>query len=459
MNSRESRPHLPAARLDLTGVWLRGVAALGFLAALAWATSQLTAVSLGRYSLQALLAVLAIVAGILYALLWMALRRRARALNAARALLLGLLIGFLAGELLLRRSGRFNTYFEAQGRAVTYSIHRPPAPANPGGRGVWSWLRRAAGHLEHAQPLPIEPWLFTGTPGTVHLEANGEFEFLHEYNSLGLRDEEPAFDKPAGEYRIVGLGDSFTEGNGADQDSTWLKSLERQLNADDGGAIVRTLNGGKAGSDPFFEYMLLERRLLDWQPDLVIVAVNNSDLEDVRIRGGTERFRPDGTVAYRPAPAWEPLYGLSHVVRAVVHGPLDYDWGLLRSHERAAAVVRSTDLLLEGLITFEKLSRERGFALVVVLHPLQWDLEGESWPLEPLALRLRSETDIRVVNLYEYYKGPDGIPPDRVSDYYWPIDLHHNTRGYDLFARGLAEALARWRLDGRTAASDPASPR
>jgi hypothetical protein len=58
-----------------------------------------------------------------------------------------------------------------------------------------------------------------------------EFHYMHTYNSLGLRDKEFSETRKPNEYRIMGIGDSFTEGVGTAQDSTWLKQLEYHLNS------------------------------------------------------------------------------------------------------------------------------------------------------------------------------------------------------------------------------------
>jgi hypothetical protein len=58
-----------------------------------------------------------------------------------------------------------------------------------------------------------------------------EFTHFRTINSLGLTGPEPVLAKARGEYRILVLGDSFTEGVGAPADSTWARVVERALSA------------------------------------------------------------------------------------------------------------------------------------------------------------------------------------------------------------------------------------
>jgi hypothetical protein len=121
-----------------------------------------------------------------------------------------------------------------------------------------------------------------------------EFHYLHKYNSLGLRDKEFTTNKKPHEVRILGVGDSFTEGVGTCADSTWLKQLEYMLNSSGKDIYYTTMNGGVHGSDLFFSYDLFTRCLLQYKPDLVILNLNSTDIGDVISRGCSERFDTQG---------------------------------------------------------------------------------------------------------------------------------------------------------------------
>ena len=99
-----------------------------------------------------------------------------------------------------------------------------------------------------------------------------------EHNSIGFREPEFAVEKPAGEFRVLALGDSFTYGSGVLQQDAWPKVLERRLAAR--GQKVHVINCGfacgtytPAGYDTWMES---DGLLL--QPDLVIVGFCLNDM-------------------------------------------------------------------------------------------------------------------------------------------------------------------------------------
>jgi lysophospholipase L1-like esterase len=350
------------------------------------------------------------------------IRARAR----LRVLAVTVFATLLGVEIALRTAvARYPSYTEVTGSGRYVSPWRGAI----GSAALKRWLQPGA-----------DLWLISRVPNRQQVIGGPGFSFVHRFNSLGLRGDDPPLAKPPSELRVVGLGDSFTEGVGAPEDATWLAVLGRALSACSG-RVVRTLNGGASGSDPFYDYVLLEQRLLAYRPDLVILAVNGSDIDDVRVRGGMERFRPDRTVAFRDGPAWEWLYGTSYIVRHVVHDVLGYDRGLVGRSQRASVTADAIARIFEVVLRFDELARTRGFALAVVIHPLLPEVEQKQFLLAPLVERLRREAGIPVVDLDAYYLGPDGIGEGGAAEYYWPIDGHHNPRGYALFARGVARAL------------------
>src|SRR5262245_40825317 len=54
-------------------------------------------------------------------------------------------------------------------------------------------------------------------PDTTTRKKTSEFDIKFAINSKGLRDDEIPYEKPAGEYRILVCGDSFTLGYTVDR--------------------------------------------------------------------------------------------------------------------------------------------------------------------------------------------------------------------------------------------------
>ncbi len=275
-------------------------------------------------------------------------------------------------------------------------------------------------------------WYLHGIPNSKKARPVEGHSFVHTYNSLGLRDKEtqPAADDTAN--LIIGIGDSFTEGIGTPQDSTWLKFLERGLIAE-GKTNTRTLNAGASGSDVFFEYLLLEKLLKQYRPHTVILAVNTSDIDDIVIRGGSERFKPDGRIQFRKPPVWEPLYATSFIFRAIMHTTADLHWTLLTNTEVAIKQREALDSIELCVHRFNRLAKQKGFKLVTVFHPREKEIKSGAFPLNALAAKLSVDTSLHIINLKNEFIQSGTITPQNTGNYYWPVDLHHNTAGYKVW--------------------------
>jgi lysophospholipase L1-like esterase len=97
-----------------------------------------------------------------------------------------------------------------------------------------------------------------------------EFSYVARINNLGFRDRDFSRGKAAGRRAIV-LGDSFTYGWGVNNDDPWPKVLERSLRN------VEIANLGAPGGYPRSYADLAEKAIPLLRPDLVIVAVVQSD--------------------------------------------------------------------------------------------------------------------------------------------------------------------------------------
>jgi hypothetical protein len=93
-------------------------------------------------------------------------------------------------------------------------------------------------------------------------------------NSLGLRDREIPYAR-TGAYRILLLGDSYTEGLQVADDETFAKQLEGRLNS--GGRRVEVLNGGHAGYGTDNELLFYLHEGRKYRADLVLQVFNTEN--------------------------------------------------------------------------------------------------------------------------------------------------------------------------------------
>jgi len=342
-------------------------------------------------------------------------RRRPRALLLAFrlvTLLASLAVGLVIAEVALRARGTYATWLEKNGGAY----------ASP-----YAWS-------------PATPWVFVYEANSVVKQVEPEFTNEYRINSEGLPDVEHAVAKPEGEYRIAGVGDSFTLGQGAPWEQGWLKILERELNEPPRAKRVVSLCAGVAGSDPVFGYQLVRTRLAKYKPDLVLLVVNGSDILDVIARGGMDRYDEHGFMHARRAPWFEPAFARSHLVRAFVMGWLRHDWFLLSPDELATRSARALEELARAAQATRELGRREGFETLVVLHPFDYELH-QPHGLEafaPLRARL-DELSVPWVDLTPVFDA--AVPPGHVADYFWPSDRHCRPEGYLVFAHGVAARL------------------
>jgi lysophospholipase L1-like esterase len=100
-----------------------------------------------------------------------------------------------------------------------------------------------------------------------------------KHNALGFRGPETTYAKPGGVYRIVCLGGSSTYGHTeSSNDTTWPVKLQGYLNAAFPGRKFEVINGGCSGYSTFESTVNLAFRMVDFQPDLVIVYHNINDM-------------------------------------------------------------------------------------------------------------------------------------------------------------------------------------
>ena len=313
------------------------------------------------------------------------------------------------------------------------------------------WLRHTCAYCtwnERNRNLyvsPYEPtyysWYHLRTPNQSESYPTSDFDIELTTNSLGVRDIEHPLPKAPGEIRIIGLGDSFTEGQGAEFEDGYLKVVERRL-SELCGEPVRMIIGGVSGSDPWYSYTLLRDKLMPFQPDIVMLAINNSDVYDIGVRGGRERFLPDGGVRYRDPPAAERLFRYSHLFRFVTMRILGYDWYGVSPTMRSMTQSQAVEDLKAAVLAFRELAEQHGFRFLIVAHPTMHEIQNREYGLgfKPFLSWLATQ-DSPWVDIMP--RMLDSVDRAQISDYFWEHDFHNTARGYRLLGdeviRGLIE--------------------
>jgi lysophospholipase L1-like esterase len=145
-------------------------------------------------------------------------------------------------------------------------------------------------------------------------------------NRYGLRDE-PDFDPnpPAGEFRILSVGDSVAFGLGIPSSDTYAKVLNRRLYGEPGPRRYNVINASGPGYSPSFYYLFLKNEGLNWHPGMVLLEIElcNDVTDEALLRWQEDPShpgRPEVVRGGRYVVAWDGI-----LLSAFIRGPYFYE--------------------------------------------------------------------------------------------------------------------------------------
>lgn len=278
----------------------------------------------------------------------------------------------------------------------------------------------------------------------------GDTVFHYTINELGYRERSMPQKSPPTAFRVFVVGDSFTEGNGAVYEQSWVRRLESNVQALFPDASFHVC--GISGLDPHFAWAAIKYQLLDYHPTHIITTVNDSDFDDQIIRGGYSRFKKSGKVEYNPAPPFLLLYQFSHIVRFIVHEFLSYDQFLIKRNDPKAQRMAVVDSISDCLEDINQLCTENDVKFLTVIHPVPHLICYESEISKSEVLAFESVPfDFPVVRMYAPLKA--AMEGDDCTTFHWKQDSHFNGKGYQLFGNLLFEQIEQsypdfWSMNG-----------
>ena len=294
-----------------------------------------------------------------------------------------------------------------------------------------TYAERSGGRYSSPYACVNKSWHHVLSPHQPFVQNKKEFSTSWTANNEGLNDKD--FTTAKKDKRIMILGDSYTEGVGADNDSCFPKQLSYLL-ANNFPNPTEIWNCGLSGSDPIYEFRLFNDKLLKYNPDMVMVVINFTDVDDAIARGGFERFKDDGSVHYKNGPWFEPLYAHSHIIRALVHFVLRYNRLFIRPQDSPIRKQEAISNLETAIDSFTNVCSQKNIKLLFVFHPNEPDImhkdKYEVMPLISYCQKKKlSYIDIRQ-QLYQR-----GIDSSNAHNLFWPIDGHCTNKGYLYFAK------------------------
>lgn len=343
------------------------------------------------------------------------------------------------------------------------------APAPPAER--WGWQDA---NSEYVVPHAVyHHWHSPNFSGRMFQAVEG-VSAQNTTNSLGMRDRERSFEKPAGTLRIAVLGDSFVEASLVGDEETATRVLETSL-AGSGGA-VEVLNFGCSSFSPLLGARLYEHLVRRFRPDIVFYFLHQTDFRDDAEYGGAgggSGVAGAGIPRYWDNPNWGRL---GRVVRMQLYARelASFPVGAM-AVDRYATFKRPEELTREDRdtmsFTFDQIGVLDGmcradgaaFALVAVPNPdqvrgqhyeigqgfapLRREMAGRTTLQAMLAVGMRVR-GIRYLDLREALAEYSECHEN--AQLYYQNDGHWNRAGQ----QAVAQALASW-MDGRELLRSP----
>jgi lysophospholipase L1-like esterase len=303
------------------------------------------------------------------------------------------------------------------------------------------------GH-EMLQRHPVRVW--TNRPGAV-VDAGDR---VVRINTLGLRGPELPVPKPAGEERILFLGDSVAFGIGLAEADCFVWQFEAAAGQRASDRAVRVINCSVTAYSPWQEADLLEAQCLSLAPDVVVQVFCLNDLvTQFRLRkfgGATDDIAPVEPAALE----WSGLFRMIRAAKSRIQSPgrkaileRESRYSLDRMFEDPDALEmrEARRVTLASMAEIQAICRRAGVPLAIVCFPYGPQItdpaskgDGPQRALESFA----AERDIPFLDLLPVYQR---IAADRslVWQDLFPDSFHPTPEANALAADAILRFLVR----------------
>ncbi|WP_166819787.1 SGNH/GDSL hydrolase family protein [Thalassoroseus pseudoceratinae] len=161
-----------------------------------------------------------------------------------------------------------------------------------------SWQRDQGNPLDRTFDLTMPSWAvhhrLKPLKAQKHPHPDTGKPILWRTNSYGLRGPDVLIPKPADVYRVVCLGDESVFAGEVTEPDTFCQRL--QVSLENGTRQkVEVINAGVKGYCPLLSYLQLRQTLLAFQPDLIVLNFDMTDVADDHLYRRHTRMAADGT--------------------------------------------------------------------------------------------------------------------------------------------------------------------
>lgn len=316
-------------------------------------------------------------------------------------------------------------------------------------------------------------------------ETNFDYTVTYRYNSIGFRGRDQNL-SDSDKFRILMLGDSFTEGVGVANQDTFSSLVENQTGAE-------VVNAGVRKYSPLLEYLYLKNFGLELKPDLIVLNLNATDLIETDKYHQSIIKDENGQITHITAPGrhFLPLtlriflwnnsrfYGYlqERVFPLIYRTYQSFKSGSIQNQKKSvfsnhqfnmfSLIVdpafnpeyqRFTNLMFEDLDQIKQLTARRNIPFFVVIGPTAIDVSAAEWEIlnNIFTLPLEFPKDYPIENKYhrdlEQYLNRNGIPfinltaafrqnssPQNLL--FFPNDGHWNAKGHAVAAKEILDYI------------------
>lgn len=303
----------------------------------------------------------------------------------------------------------------------------------------WRESRSVAAMTATASESGIVP---SEIPGLHYTLKPGASNAHAAFNSLGFNMAERSSAKPEGTWRIMVVGDSVTQGVGADKrDDAYPNRVDALLRSSTGGAGVEVWNCGTGGHNVDQVFLMLSRIVTNHRPDAVIYGFCFNDNWGPNLYVSGQAGRPPGTDARMG------FLDAMKQLRVVTQGKLIYD----NLYYAARGYL--------PVFVDQKISYPSWVAMKARIAEMRDFCASNGWPFAvnivpmPQFVHVSDEKNLALHDLRAFLETNriafcDATPvlrERRSESLYVERDTHPNSRGYEL----IAENLAGWIVTNR----------
>lgn len=274
---------------------------------------------------------------------------------------------------------------------------------------------------------------------------DSEGRVLVRINRFGLRERDDFPEaKPAGERRVVCIGDSMTFGWGVPEEMGWVRLLEDELRK--AGTDIRTINCGAAGTVCADEYWYgLKNRFSGFGPDVVVMTLCLNDLVPsmgLSLLAPPKDLSLADVLAGKPKPSPLDLDPAADWVTELLKLPRDEGLaGGLYTVDSPFEAMWSQGVPQTCLREAKAFCDARGCGFVVVLWPFLQGLgPGRAYVFERLHTMVADECRAHSIPFVDLLPTLREVPAEDL--WVTPADMHPNPKGHRLALPAIHRAVA-----------------